>query len=119
MKGKIVLLVAALAMMGTALFASSAGATGGGSWQNLLPLCVDQHVQVQFDPYGYFDGRTQDQMISIMFHGDPNGAVVNGVWVQQLPPGKFADYVGPNPYAPGAYVIHSVRPGLCYPPLSR
>ncbi len=117
MKARIILLAVTLALLGTALFAGSAAATGGGNAQSYLPLlCVDRTVQVQFNQYGYFDGRTRDQMVSILFHGDPNGAVINGVWVQQLSPGKFADYVGPDPYASGAYVIHTVRFGLCFPP---
>jgi hypothetical protein len=51
-------------------------------------------------------------MLSIVLHGDPNGAVVNGVWVQQLPRGVFADYVGPAPLNPGAYVFHGA--GLAF-----
>jgi hypothetical protein len=96
------LLVAAAMIILSAIVARGSGAGLAGP-----TFCVDQHP-VTFDQYGYYDGRTVSQMFSIVLHGDPNGAVVNGKWVQQLPPGVFADYVGPAPMVPGAYVFHGV-----------
>jgi hypothetical protein len=113
MKRKLGVFAALLTVIVAGLFASSGSA---GGWIPHPPLCVDRSVQVSFNQYGYYDGRTFDQMEYILHYGDPNGAVVNGVWVQQLSPGVFADYVGPDPYAPGAYAFHTVRSGLCVPP---
>jgi hypothetical protein len=113
MKRKLGMFAALLAVIVTGLVASGSASSGLFFHQ---PLCADTNVQVVFNQYGYYDGRTYDQMQYILHYGDPNGAVVNGVWVQQLSPGVFADYVGPDPYAPGAYAFHSVRAGLCVPP---
>lgn len=117
MKARLSLFVALVALATAALVSSGSAAAGGGGFVGPL-LCVDRTVQVHFNQYGYYDGRTEDQMEFILRHGDPNGAVIDGQWVQQLPPGEFADYVGPDPYAPGAYVIHNVRYGFCPPILT-
>lgn len=114
MKKRLGLFAALLTVIVAGLFAS-----GPASAWPVVPnplLCADQNVQVIFNQYGYYDGRTVAQMEYIVHYGDPNGAVVNGAWVQQLPPGVFADYVGPDPYAAGAYAFHTVRVGWCVPP---
>lgn len=117
---KSLFLVAAAVIVVSAILARGSGAagtgpaSGSGTYFGSGPyfgFCVDQ-APITFNQYGYYDGRTASQMLYIVLHGDPNGAVVNGVWMQQLPHGVFADYVGPSPMKPGAYVFHGVGLGF-------